>query len=60
MVSTVRHEKSHSPIAVFNDLHYLIEVEITVAFGFEELHRTRYSIVVLWVLRTTGKREYNP
>ena len=44
MVSAVRHEESHSPIAVFNDLHYLIEIEVTVAFGFEELHRTRYSI----------------
>jgi len=41
MVSTVRHEKSHSPIAVFDDLHYLIEVEITVAFGFEEFHRIK-------------------
>ena len=46
MVSAVRHEESQSPIAVFNDLHYLIEIEVAVAFGFEEVHRTRYSISV--------------
>lgn len=44
MVSTVRHEESHAPIAVLNDLHYLIEIDVTVPFGFEEFHRTRYSM----------------
>jgi hypothetical protein len=44
MVSTICHEKCHSPIAVFNDLHYLIEIEVTMTFGFEEHHKTRYSM----------------